>query len=198
MTATAGAIREPVTTGRMSPTKLVLSWVGVSLLAFPLAGYLGWGIGGHVDGLGPALLGGAITGAGVGFAQWLFLRRVLGIGLIWIVGTAVALAIGLSVGAAVVGYETSAGQLAVMGLISGATIGVVQGLMLRERFSLWHVWMIAMAPLFAIAWLTSDAIGVDVSNQFTVFGASGSIVFGVLSGLILAAGNRSQPPTDAV
>ena len=197
MTATAEAIREPVTVDRMSSTRLGLIWIGVSLLAFPLAGYLGWGIGGHVDGLGPALVGGAITGAGVGLAQWLFLRRILAIGPNWIAGTAVALAIGLTIGAAVVGYETSAGALAVMGLISGATVGIVQGLLLRERFSLWHVWMIAMAPLFAIAWLTSNAIGVDVSNQFTVFGASGCIVFGALSGLILAVGDRRHP-TDAV
>ena len=62
----------------MSAVKIVLSWVGVTLIAFPLAGYLGWGIGGHVDSVGPALVGGAITGAGIGLVQWAFLRRDLG------------------------------------------------------------------------------------------------------------------------
>ena len=91
----------------MSAVKIVLSWVGVTLIAFPLAGYLGWGIGGHVDSVAPALIGGAITGAGIGFVQWAFLRRDLGMSRSWILATSVALAAGLSVGAAVVGYETT-------------------------------------------------------------------------------------------
>ena len=194
MVAPTATLRSPVSAPRMSTSKLVLAWTGVTLLAFPIGGYIGWGIAGHVDGVVPALLGGAITGAGVGLAQWLFLRRDLGIGPAWIAGTAVALAVGLSIGAAVVGYGTSAGELAVMGAITGAAVGIAQGLLLRDRFSLWHVWMAAMPPLFALAWLTSTAIGVNVADQFTVFGASGCIVFGVLSGLILSAGDRIRPP----
>ncbi len=180
----------------MSATKLVLSWIGVTLLAFPIAGYIGWGIAGHVDAVVPALLGGAITGAGVGLAQWLFLRRLLDVSPAWIAGTSVALAVGLAIGAAVVGYETTAIQLAIMGAITGAFVGVAQGIVLRDRFSLWRWWMVAMPPLFALAWLTSFAIGVDVANQFTVFGASGCIVFGTLSGLLLVAGDRTGAPGD--
>src|SRR5688572_2968205 len=126
---------------RMSAVKIVLSWVGVTLIAFPLAGYLGWGIGGHVDSVAAALIGGAITGAGIGFVQWAFLRRDLGVGPSWIFATSGALAAGLSVGAAVVGYETTPGQLAIMGAISGAAVGLAQGLLLRRTFSLWHLWM---------------------------------------------------------
>jgi hypothetical protein len=50
---------------RMSAFKLVLTWIGVTLIAFPLSGYLGWGIAGHVDSVGAALMGGALTGAGL-------------------------------------------------------------------------------------------------------------------------------------
>ena len=177
---------------RMSAMKLVLRWIGITLLAFPLGRYAGWGIGGHVDAVVPALLGGSITGAFVGFVQWLFLRRDLGIGPIWILGTSIALAAGLTIGSALVEYGTSTAQLAVMGAISGAFVGVGQGLLLRERFSLWHVWLVAMAPLFAIGWVVSASIGVDVANQFTVFGASGCIAFGFLSGLLLVAGDRIE------
>lgn len=46
-------------------------------------------------------------GAGIGFAQWLMLRRSLGVGLEWIVATSAGLALGLAIGAAVVGYETT-------------------------------------------------------------------------------------------
>jgi hypothetical protein len=196
MSASTAVIPKPMSMPRMSAIKIVLSWIGVALIAFPLAGYAGWGVGGHVDGVGPALIGGAITGAGIGLVQWAFLRRDLAIGPVWILATSVALAAGLSIGAAVVGYETTAGQLAIMGAISGAAVGIAQGLLLRNKFSLWHVWMVAMAPLFALGWVVTEAAGIDVANQFTVFGASGSVVFGLLSGLLMMAGKRLQDAND--
>ena len=182
----------PLLAPRMSAIKIVLSWVAVAHIAFPLAGYAGWGVGGHVDDVMPALIGGAITGAGIGFVQWWFLRRDLNIGPVWILGTSVALAAGLAVGSAVVSYETTVGQLAIMGLISGVPIGIVQGILLRDKFSLWLVWMVAMPPLFALGWVVTESIGIDVANQFTVFGASGSIVFGLLTGLLMMAGKRIE------
>ena len=197
MSATAVA-RQPFTMPRMSGTKLVFTWIGLALAAFPLAGYAGWGVSGHIDAVGPALIGGAITGAGVGLVQWLFLRKDLGMSAVpWIAATSVALAVGLGIGSAVVNYEVTAGDLALMGAITGVPIGVAQGSLLRERFSLWHVWMVAMPVMFALAWLTSEAIGVDVSNQFTVFGASGCIVFGLLTGLIMKAGKRTLDRSTA-
>jgi hypothetical protein len=192
MSATAVAVHKSFTMPRMSGAKIVFSWIGLALVAFPLAGYAGWGIGGHVDGVAPALIGGAITGAGIGLFQWLFLRKDLGVSAVpWIAATSVALAGGLAIGAAVVGYETTAGQLAVMGAISGAPVGIAQGFLLRDRFSLWHVWMLAMPAMFAIGWVTTESFGIDVANQFTVFGASGSVVFGLLSGLLMMAGKRT-------
>lgn len=192
MSATAVAVRKPFTTPRMSGSKLVFTWIGLALAAFPLAGYAGWGVSGHIDAVGPALIGGAITGAGIGLVQWLFLRKDLGMSAVpWIAATSIALAAGLAIGAAVVGYETTAGQLAIMGAISGAPVGVAQGILLRGRFSLWHAWMVAMPLMFAIAWVVTESAGIDVANQFTVFGASGSLVFGLLSGLLMMAGKRT-------
>jgi len=175
---------------RMSTLKITFVWIGLSLVAFPLAGLVGWSIGGHVDGVGPALLGGALTGAGVGLVQWLFLKRDLGVSLLWIPATAAALAVGLTAGAAVVDYETTAASLAIMGAISGGAVGVAQGLLLRDHFSLWHVWALAMPALWALGWVVTNAGGIDVANQFTVFGAYGSIVFGILAGLLMATGRR--------
>jgi hypothetical protein len=178
---------------RMSGTKLVFSWIGLALAAFPLAGYAGWGVSGHIDAVGPALIGGAITGAGIGLVQWLFLRKDLGMSPVpWIAATSVALAAGLAIGSAVVGYEVTAGQLAIMGAISGAPVGIAQGFLLRTRFSLWHLWMFAMPAMYAIGWVVTESAGIDVANQFTVFGASGSVVFGLLSGLLMMAGKRLQ------
>jgi hypothetical protein len=191
MSATAVATRRPLFMPRMGGVKIVFSWIGVTLVAFPLAGLLGWAIGGHVDAVMPALIGGAITGAGIGLVQWVFLRRDLRMGPIWILATSAALAVGLSIGAAVVGYETTASQLAIMGAFSGAAVGIAQGVLLRKSFSLWHVWMVAMPALFALGWVVTEAWGIDVANQFTVFGASGSVVFGILSGVLLMAGKRT-------
>lgn len=190
MSTTAVAAGKSITIPRMSGAKIVFSWIGLALVAFPIAGYAGWGVSGHIDNVGSALIGGAITGAGVGLFQWILLRRDLGVGPAWIGATSVSLAAGLAIGAAAVGYGTTAGQLAIMGAISGAAVGIAQGFLLRDKFSLWQVWMLAMPVMFAIGWVTSASIGVDVSNQFTVFGASGSIVFGLLSGLLMMAGKR--------
>jgi hypothetical protein len=190
-TAVSRTVPRSALTPRMSALKLTFVWIGLSLVAFPLAGLLGWSIGGHVDGVGPALLGGALTGAGVGLVQWWFLNRDLGVSPLWIPATAVALAVGLTVGAAVVDYETTTASLAIMGAISGAAVGVAQSLFLRDRFSLWQVWALGMPALWALGWVVTDAAGIDVGNQFTVFGAYGSIVFGILAGLLMAAGRRS-------
>ena len=192
MSATAVAVHRSITMPRMSGLKLVFSWIGLALIAFPLAGYAGWGISGHVDGVGPALIGGAITGAGIGLVQWLFLRRDLGVGPVWILATSIALAVGLAIGSAVVDYETTTGQLAIMGAISGVAVGIAQGTILRSRFSLWHLWMVAMPVMFAIGWIVTASAGIDVDNQFTVFGAFGSVAFGMLSGLLMMAGKRTD------
>jgi hypothetical protein len=167
--------------------------MGLCLLGFPLGGYLGYFVFGRVDGVVPAVLGGALTGAGIGLAQWVLLRRYLGVGIEWIAATGVGLAAGLATGAAVVDYETSATALAIMGAISGAFVGLVQGLLLRRvRFPLWHVWIVAMPVLWAVGWVVTEAAGISVEDQFTVFGASGTVVFGALSGFLLLAGTRSR------
>jgi len=181
---------------RRTGWKTFFIWVGLSLLAFPIAGELAHIVAGPVDGVMPALIGGALTGAGIGFAQWLMLRRSLDVRLEWIAVTAVGLAIGLAVGAKAVGYETDVSDLAIMGAISGAFVGVGQGVLLRGKFSLWLAWMAAMPVLWAVAWVVSEAvIGNAVDDQFIVFGASGAIVLGVLSGLLLVAGTRQTELT---
>ena len=186
------ATQLPRTTG----VKPFFIWVGLMVLGVPLSGYLGWGVAGHVDGVAPALIGGALTGAGIGFAQWLTLRRSLGIGLEWIAATSAGLAVGLAIGSSVVGYETTMSQLAIMGAIQGAFVGIAQGMVLRNRFSLWPVWIVAMPVFFSIAWVVTDLV-IDSGQQFTVFGASGTVVFAILSGLLLMAGMGRDKSTSA-
>jgi hypothetical protein len=171
-------------------------WAAVAL-AFPVAGYIGWGVSGHVDAPGAALIGGVITGAGLGAAQWFAAQGAFGDRpAVWIATSAVAYGAGLLVGAAAVGYSTDIGSLMAMGGISGLFLGVGQGLALaqegRRRLAL--IWGAAMPILLAVGWAASTLIGIDVDKQFTVFGAMGAIVFTLLSGLLLA---RFTPPTTS-
>jgi hypothetical protein len=125
------------------------------------------------------------------------LRRYLGVGPAWIVVTSVALAIGLTIGAIAVDYATTTPQLAVMGAASGAMVGIAQGALMRNRFAMWRVWMVAMPVLWALGWVVTAVAKINVEKQFTVFGASGAIAFGILSALLLLAGLRREQTTTA-
>jgi hypothetical protein len=157
-------------------------------LAFPVAGYIGWKISGPVDTVAAALIGGAITGAGLAAVQWWAAKGTLGRAARWISSGAAGYAVGLAAGAALVGYDTDVGSLALMGLVSGAALGTAQGLVLahqgHRRFA--AAWAAAMPALFGLGWIASTAIGVSVEEQFTVFGAAGALLFMLLSGLLLA------------
>jgi hypothetical protein len=163
------------------------SWIAVAL-AFPIAGYIGWAISGPVDATAAALIGGALTGAGLGAVQWWAGKGAFGPPAAWIGASAISYAAGLAAGAALVGYGTELSDLALMGLVSGAALGAAQGLVLARqgtpRFG--AAWGAAMPLLFAAGWAATTAIGISVEDQFTVFGAAGALVFMVLSGLLLA------------
>ena len=64
-------------------------WVAV-WLAFPLAGYIGWRVGGRVDAVDAALVGGALTGAGLGAVEWWAAKGAFGRPTAWIAGSALA------------------------------------------------------------------------------------------------------------
>ncbi len=162
-------------------------WAAVAL-AFPLAGLLGWAIGGPVDEVRAALVGGAITGAGLGAVQWWAADGALGGPAAWTGSSAAGYAGGLAAGAGLVGYDTDLAALAVMGLVSGAVLGAAQGLVLARRGALGPaaVWGLAMPALFALGWCATSGAGIGVEDQFTVFGAAGAVVFTLLSGVLLA------------
>src|SRR5215218_11348669 len=52
--------------------------------AFPVAGYIGWKVGGRVDAVGTALVGGALTAAGLGAVEWWAAKGALGRPGAWI------------------------------------------------------------------------------------------------------------------
>jgi hypothetical protein len=163
--------------------KAWLLWTA-GFLAFPIAGILAEALTGRINDVGSALIGGMVAGAVIGTGQWLVARRLLD-AQTWIPATALAMGIGLAVGAWVVGYGTSLGELALMGAITGIPLGAAQAYLLRDRVANAWVWAAAMPLLWALGWTVSTFIGVSVDNQFAVFGASGAITFMALSGILL-------------
>ena len=159
---------------------MTATWKGSALrwlptfLGFPLGGVAAELVAGPVDGLGPALLAGAVTGAVLGAVQaWGMgpngppARR-------WIAATAAGLTVGLGLGSAAVGYGTSLGDLVVQGAICGLAIGAAQALTLRGRAA--YLWAPALSALWALGWAITTSIGVDVETQYAVFGSSGALV----------------------
>jgi len=177
--------------------KAWLLWTA-GFVAFFIGGALATALTGRVNDVSSALVGGLVVGAVIGTGQWLVARRLLGDPKAWIPATAVAMGIGLVVGAWVVGYGTSLSELALMGFITGIPLGAAQAYLLRDRVANAWVWGAAMPLLWALGWTVSTFIGVDVDQQFAVFGASGAITFMALSGVLLdrlrAATTPATPP----
>jgi hypothetical protein len=165
-------------------TKAWLLWTA-GFVAFIIGGALATAVTGRVNDAVSALVGGIVAGAVIGTGQWLVARRLLGDPRAWIPATSVAMGLGLLVGAGAVGYGTSLGELALMGLITGIPLGAVQAYLLRDRLANAWVWAAAVPLLWALGWTVTTAGGIDVDRQFAVFGAYGAITFMALSGVLL-------------
>jgi hypothetical protein len=178
-------------------TKAWLLWTA-GFVAFIIGGALATAVVGRVNDFGSALLGGLIAGAVIGTGQWLVARRLLN-PKAWIPATAVAMSIGLGVGAWAVGYGTSLGELALMGAITGIPLGAAQAYLLRDRLANAWVWAAAMPLLWALGWTVTTVGGIDVDRQFAVFGLYGAITFMALSGVLLdRLRAATSPPTPAL
>ncbi|WP_406053158.1 hypothetical protein [Kribbella sp. NBC_00889] len=160
-----------------------LLWTA-GFLAFPVAGIAGDLAAGRVDDAPAALLGGLVTGAVLGTGQVLVSRRRLDPRR-WIPATAIGMGLGLLLGAAIVGYGTSLGELAVMGALTGIVLGPAQALALPARTHRRWLWAAALPILWALGWTVTTLGGISVENQFTIYGAYGAVTFSALSGLLL-------------
>jgi hypothetical protein len=75
-----------------------------------------------------------------------------------------------------------------MGAVTGLGIGALQARVLaRDKIPGAFWWAVVNPPAWALGWLvTSYVITANVKEQFVVFGASGAIVFGLLTLVVLA------------
>ena len=157
----------------------------LTALAFPPSGLIAHLIVGRVDSVSSAVLNGLITGAGIGAAQWALLRHRR-VGTNWIAATSVGFAAGLTVGADVVSYRTDITSLAVMGAFTGLAVGAAQGATLRNATRMLG-WSAANAALFALGWIVTTAGGIDVSQQWAVFGLYGCTTLALLQSTFIGA-----------
>jgi hypothetical protein len=176
---------------------LWLRWLP-TFLGFIVGGALAIAVVDRVDSLGTAVVGGALAGAVIGGGQWLVLRSRVAQARWWIAATAAGQALGLGTGAALVGYGTEVGDLALQGAITGVAVGGLQALVLRRSGAAWRWWALAMPLLWALGWTVTWAGGIDVDEQFTNFGAYGAITVTILSGLLLAQSLRNMPDRGAL
>ena len=173
-------------------------WPVAILVSFPIGGLLADLAVNGVDSVGTALVGGLITGVVIGAAEWFALRRW--ISWLWVAATTLGFAAGLTAGTALVDYGIGRGDIVLMGAVTGVGVGVLQALVLaRHRVSGAFWWAVANPPAWAVGWLvTSYVISRNVKEQFTIFGASGAIVFGLLTWFVLAMLLQETEPEAGV
>lgn len=180
-----------------SGARRLWGWPVSILVSFPIGGLLADLVVDGVDSVGAALVGGLIAGLVIGAAEWWALRRR--ISWLWIAATSLGMAAGLAVGAALVDYEVGRADLLLMGAVMGVGVGVLQALVLaRHRVSGAVWWAVANPPAWALGWVVSSyVISANIDERFTNFGASGAIVFGLLTWLLLAALVHETEPEAA-
>jgi hypothetical protein len=169
-------------------------WPVSILIGFPIGGLLADLVVDGVDSVGAAIVAGLIAGAIIGAAEWFALRRW--VSWLWVPATSAGMAAGLAAGAAIVDYGISRGDLALMGAVTGAGVGVLQALVLaRHRIPGAFWWAVANPPAWALGWLvTSYVIARNIDDRWPNFGASGALVFGLLTWPLLAMLFRATAP----
>jgi hypothetical protein len=189
---------------RTSSVRTWLIWTA-GFLAFPIAGLAGTGVAGRVDDPFAALVGGTVAGLVIGAGQTLASRGRIDIRK-WVPATGIGMGLGLLLGAVVVDFRTSLGDLVLMGALTGVLLGPAQALALPRGTRMRWIWAAAMPVMWALGWTATTLGGIAVEEQFTVYGAYGAITFSALSGLLLlllvpdrpAAGAPSAPtPSEA-
>ena len=177
--------------GSNSTARTIARWM-VTFLGFPAGGFAALLLVGPVDSLVTAAAGGLITGAILGAVQSFGLGRSGPRAWQWISATAIGLMVGLVVGAAAVDYATSLTALVVQGAVTGLAVGAAQAIPLRARFGPpAFAWPAALAVIWAIGWAITTSIGVQVDDQFTVFGSAGAIVVTALTAVLPVLINRN-------
>ena len=109
----------------------------------------------------------------------------------WIAATAVGLMLGLVAATSVVGFRTGLTDLAIQGAVCGAAVGILQAVVLRPVLGpRAFAWPVALSVIWAAGWAITAAAGIEVDQQWSVFGSSGAIVVTALTAVLPVLINR--------
>lgn len=155
-----------------------------TFLAFPLGGLLAIETVGSSHDPVSAAAGGLLAGAVIGAGQWLALRS-RGIGARWMAYTAGAVSAGAALAAAVTGSGTEVADVVLAGAITGAAVGAAQATLLGGGLRVAGAWTAVMGGAWALGWLVTSSVIVDLDRGHHMFGASGALVVTLITGLAL-------------
>ncbi|MEN0072685.1 MAG: hypothetical protein AAGC63_17020, partial [Propionicimonas sp.] len=145
-----------------------LRWLP-TFLAFPLGGLLAVTLVGSVTDPFRAGLAGAVAGAVLGAAQWLALRPT-GLGPAWAGVTALGVAAGSVLAAALTGAATSPPALILTGAVTGTVLGAGQALLVRGGWLVGAAWTGLVGLAWALGWLVTANVILDADRGYVVFG----------------------------
>ncbi len=140
-----------------------------TFIAFPIGSSVAMATVGSLHDPASAAAGGLLAGAIIGGAQ----AFALGTGARWAAVTAGAMAAGAALAAAITGAGTETADVVLAGAITGAAVGAAQTLLLGRRALPFAA---VTAGAWALGWLTTSGVIVDLDRGHHVFGASGAIV----------------------
>ena len=159
---------------------------GAAFLGFPIGGAAATLLVGPIESVGAALIAGAVAGGVIGAAQWLVLRRRIPLSALWVAATAGGMAVGMALGQVLLGDSTTMQPLLLRGLVVGAAVGAAQVALLRGIVPTPTMWAVVVTLGWPLAWAVSAAIGLDLTRNWAVFGASGALILQLATGLTLA------------
>lgn len=177
----------------------IIYWI-IAFLAFPPAGLLAVTlIGGGMDNAIEGLAGGLIAGLVIGGGQYLALRGTPLGRPVWMLATGIGLGAGVGLATALFGASTAVNDIVLRAPVTGMVLGIAQWLVMRRavRFSMaW--WVPLLAALFPAAWfVTAQVITTSVNQSFVIFGASGALLFQIVTGAALWRLFRQNIPNPA-
>jgi hypothetical protein len=170
----------------------------LSILAFPIGGWIAIQPVGSVNSPFTAASAGAIAGAVIGAAQALALAR--NFRWRWLAGSVVGMAAGSAAAAVLTSAATTVAALAISGLIAGLIVGAVQGIAARWGWRVILVWVSTVGLAWSAGWvITANVITDNVERGFITFGLSGAALVTVVTALVLRGilGPITKPVADA-
>lgn len=179
----------------LAGSRFWLLWTLASAVGFGVGLTVGNPLGIAVGGANGLAIIGFVLGTVVGAFQWLVLRRMFSQAGWWIWATATGLSLGgaaaLAMGDAVLGAEGTSLYphvlFAMFGTVVGATVSILQWLVLRRWLSGVGTWIWVNILAWAVGFAVGQAVGSSVSKlaSLPIGGATTGTIIGAITSVTL-------------